>query len=281
MPTARRCWRSLRATAARRWSSTVMISTITDHIVAGNLRTSSLPSAAVDASGRVYVVWQDCRFRMNCSSNDIVMSTSSDGSNWTAPAGIPIDAVTSTVDHFIPALAADPATSGGSAHLALTYNFYPQTACTSATCQLEVGSCRLRWRQHLERSDHAGRADAAGLAAQHVVGRNGGRLHGDRVFERSGLWSVCGRSGEFRQCLQRSDFCHHESAAADQAITAHGDTRRRRRDPALRSSTAQGSSIWTTNIPSRKGRSSADLFIRTPRMKGATRWLSRLECAKS
>jgi hypothetical protein len=121
------------------WSSTVMISTITDHIVAGNLRTSSLPSAAVDSAGRVYVVWQDCRFRANCSSNDIVMSTSSDGSNWTAPVGIPIDAVTSTVDHFIPALAVDPATSGGSAHLALTYNFYPQTACTPPTCQLEVG----------------------------------------------------------------------------------------------------------------------------------------------
>ncbi len=122
------------------WSSTVMISTITDHIVAGNLRTSSLPSAAVDASGRVYVVWQDCRFRANCVSNDIVMSTSSDGSNWTAPAGIPIDALTSTVDHFIPALAVDAATSGGSAHLALTYNFYPQTSCTVASCQLEVGA---------------------------------------------------------------------------------------------------------------------------------------------
>ena len=71
------------------WSSTVMISTITDHVVAGGLRTSSLPSAAVDAAGRVYVVWQDCRFRTNCASNDIVMSTSSDGSNWTAPVGIP------------------------------------------------------------------------------------------------------------------------------------------------------------------------------------------------
>jgi hypothetical protein len=121
------------------WSSTVMISTITDHIVAGNLRTSSLPSAAVDASGRVYVVWQDCRFRANCASNDIVMSTSSDGSNWTAPAGVPIDVVTSAVDRFIPALAVDPATSSGSAHLALTYSFYPQTACTPVTCQLEVG----------------------------------------------------------------------------------------------------------------------------------------------
>ena len=121
------------------WNAKVTISTITDHIVAGNLRTSSLPSAAVDAAGRVYVVWQDCRFRTNCASNDIVLSTSADGSNWTAPTGIPIDAVTSTADHFIPGLAVDPATSGGSAHLALTYYFYPNAGCTAATCQLEVG----------------------------------------------------------------------------------------------------------------------------------------------
>jgi hypothetical protein len=121
------------------WNASVMIATITDHQVAGSLRTSSLPSAAVDASGRVYVVWQDCRFRISCTSNDIVLSTSADGNNWTAPIGIPIDAVTSTVDHFIPALAVDPATSGGSAHLALTYYFYPNAACTAATCQLDVG----------------------------------------------------------------------------------------------------------------------------------------------
>jgi BNR repeat-like domain len=121
------------------WNTPVTISAITDHIVAGNLRTSSLPAAAVDATGRVYVVWQDCRFRTACSSNDIVLSTSSDGSNWTAPVGIPIDAVTGTVDHFIPALAVDPATSAGSAHLALTYYYYPVALCTTATCQLEVG----------------------------------------------------------------------------------------------------------------------------------------------
>jgi hypothetical protein len=121
------------------WNASVTISTITDHAVAGNLRTSSLPSATVDATGRVYVVWQDCRFRAGCSSNDIVLSTSSDGSNWTAPVGIPIDAVTSTVDHFIPALAVDPATSGASARLALTYYFYPTAQCSAATCQLNVG----------------------------------------------------------------------------------------------------------------------------------------------
>jgi hypothetical protein len=121
------------------WNAPVTISSITDHAVAGALRTSSLPSAAVDNAGRVYVVWQDCRFRASCTSNDIVISISSDGSNWTAPVGIPIDAVTSTVDHFIPALAIDPTTSGTTAHLALVYYFYPTAACTAATCQLNVG----------------------------------------------------------------------------------------------------------------------------------------------
>lgn len=121
------------------WNAAVMISTITDHTVAGNLRTTALPATAVDASGRIFVVWQDCRFRSSCSSNDIVMSTSSDGSNWTAPVGIPIDAVSSMVDHFIPSIAADPSTAGGSTRLTLTYYFYPSANCGASTCQLEIG----------------------------------------------------------------------------------------------------------------------------------------------
>jgi len=58
--------------------------------------------------------------------------------NWTAASRVPIDPVTSTVDHFIPGLAVDPATSGATAHLGLTYYFYPTAACSGA-CQLEVG----------------------------------------------------------------------------------------------------------------------------------------------
>jgi hypothetical protein len=46
--------------------------------------------------------------------------------------------VTSGRDHFIPGLAVDPNTAGGGAHLALTYYFYPATACGGA-CRLEVG----------------------------------------------------------------------------------------------------------------------------------------------
>ncbi len=45
------------------WSATTWFQSISDHGVAGNLRTSPLPAAAGDVGGTVYLVWQDCRFR--------------------------------------------------------------------------------------------------------------------------------------------------------------------------------------------------------------------------
>ena len=121
------------------WGAAVQIATVSDHAPAGGLRSDALPSAQVDAAGNVYVIWQDCRFRTNCIANDLVMSTTDDGTTWTAPVRIPIDATTSTVDHFIPGLGVDPNTSGTSAHLALTYYYYPVANCTAATCALYVG----------------------------------------------------------------------------------------------------------------------------------------------
>lgn len=121
------------------WQASVPIATISDHGVAGNLRTEPLPSAEIDAAGKVYTVWQDCRFRSGCSSNDIVMSTSTDGKTWSSPVRIPIDPVSSKVDHFIPGIAVDRATSGNTARLALTYYFYPDASCSQATCELSVG----------------------------------------------------------------------------------------------------------------------------------------------
>jgi hypothetical protein len=121
------------------WSSMQTVSVIHDHTVAGGLRYGPLPSAVVDSSGTVYVVWPDCSFRTNCSSNDLVMSTSTNGISWSAPARIPLDDVTSGVDHFIPGLAVDPTTSGSTAHLGLVYYYYPVANCTVSTCQLDVG----------------------------------------------------------------------------------------------------------------------------------------------
>ncbi|MGH9126395.1 MAG: hypothetical protein ACRDZ8_16960, partial [Acidimicrobiales bacterium] len=121
------------------WGASVLVSAATAHTVAGNMRTTPLPSAEIDAAGTVYLAWQDCRFRTGCAANDIAFATSADGTTWSAVRRIPIDPVSSTVDHFIPGLAVDPATSGASAHLALSYYFFPDAACQSSSCQLDVG----------------------------------------------------------------------------------------------------------------------------------------------
>ena len=132
--------RSFRSTdGGATWQTSVAVASVSEHGVAGNLRTSPLPSAEVAHDGKVYVVWQDCRFRNNCSSNDIVMSTSSDGVAWTTPVRIPIDATTSGVDHFIPGIAVDKSTERSTAHLALGYYYYPVASCNTSTCQLTVG----------------------------------------------------------------------------------------------------------------------------------------------
>jgi hypothetical protein len=120
------------------WSKAYTVSHIHFHPNSGGLRTSPLPSAEIAADGTVYVAWEDCRFRKNCPSNDIVFSTSTDGVHWAAVARVPIDPVTSSVDHFIPGLAVDPSTSGSGTKLALTYYFYPNANCFGA-CRLFVG----------------------------------------------------------------------------------------------------------------------------------------------
>jgi hypothetical protein len=121
------------------WRATVLVSSISRHTVAGGLRTSPLPSAEMDAAGTAYVVWQDCRFRSSCASNDIVMSKSTSETTWGPVTRVPIDATSSTVDHFIPGIGVDRSTSGASARIGLAYYYYPTAACTSTTCQLNVG----------------------------------------------------------------------------------------------------------------------------------------------
>ena len=98
----------------------------------GGIRSGPLPSAEI-AGGKIYVVWEDCRFRANCSSNDLVYVTTTNGTTWSAVQRIPIDAVTSTVDHLIPGVAV-----GGSGNVvSVTYYSFPVTNCGSS-CQLNV-----------------------------------------------------------------------------------------------------------------------------------------------
>jgi BNR repeat-like domain len=118
------------------WSAVTTIAAIKHHTVAGGLRESALPSAEIDQTGTVYVVWSDSRFRRGGKTNDIVISHSlnSTGTSWSSVSRVPIDATNSGIDHFIPGLAVNKATSGGTAQLGLTYYFYP-----SGSTQLSVG----------------------------------------------------------------------------------------------------------------------------------------------
>ena len=129
--------RSFRSTnGGASWETGVFVASQSQALVDGGMRIHPLPSAEVDAAGRVYVVWHDCQFRAGCSSNDIVMSTSTDGVTWTPKTRIPIDPINSTADHFLPGIGADRANPG---RLGLGYYYYPQATCTSSTCQLTFG----------------------------------------------------------------------------------------------------------------------------------------------
>ena len=118
------------------WSAITTITTISHHTVAGSLREGPMPSAEIDGAGTVYIAWSDCRFRRSCRTNDIVVSHSlnATGTSWSAVSRVPIDATNSGIDHFIPGLAVNKATSGSTAQLGLTYYFYP-----SGSTQLSVG----------------------------------------------------------------------------------------------------------------------------------------------
>lgn len=123
------------------WGNTVTISQVNTFQGNSSLRSVGLPfpSTGIDKAGKIYVVWSDCSFRSGCSTNDLVMSTTTNGKKWTKAVRIPIDSLTSTVNHFIPGLAVDRATSGKTAHLTATYYYYPQANCNDSTCQINVG----------------------------------------------------------------------------------------------------------------------------------------------
>jgi hypothetical protein len=121
------------------WSASVEVSPLSEHGVAGGLRSPSLPSAAIDGDGTIYVAWHDCRFRPSCRANDIVISTSSDGLSWSSPLRVPTEDASGPGDFFIPGLGADRNTFAPNVSLALVYYHYPQANCSQATCQLIGG----------------------------------------------------------------------------------------------------------------------------------------------
>ena len=120
------------------WTAAVSIANAPSHGEAGGLRSAGLPSAAIDGAGNVYASWSDCSFESGCNANDIVYSSSSDGVHWSSKVRIPLDPIGSGVDHFINGMGIDIRTSGSTAHMGMTYYYYPVSNCGSS-CQLTAG----------------------------------------------------------------------------------------------------------------------------------------------
>jgi hypothetical protein len=125
------------------WSNLVRIAPLTYFYVTGTApaqyRGGSLPSAEIDASGKVYLAWAGCYFEPNCSSDDIVLTTTTDGTTWTPLQRIPLDPIGSGVEHLTAGLAVDKITAGSGAHLAVTYYYFPNVNCTTQPCQMYAG----------------------------------------------------------------------------------------------------------------------------------------------
>lgn len=157
------------------WSSTTTIATVRHHTVAGSLREGPLPSAEVDAGGVVYVAWADCRFRSSCKVNDIVYakSTNATGTAWSAVTRVPIDATTSGIDHFIPGLAVNKATSGASAQVGLTYYFYPSRSTNLSVGYISSSNGGSTWGTP--------QVAISGMASTWAASTSQGRMVGDYI----------------------------------------------------------------------------------------------------
>ncbi|MEV0822342.1 sialidase family protein [Nonomuraea rubra] len=160
------------------WGESTLVSQVQRHTVAGGLRAAPLPSAEVDAAGTVYVVWQDCRFQVRCAGNDIVLTSSANGTTWGEVLRVTEDGG----DHFIPGLGVDRESSGGDsgkgARLALAYYRYPDAACAPAACRLTVAYTSstnggASWSPPMELH--------AGMPLDWLAGSTQGRTVGDYI----------------------------------------------------------------------------------------------------
>ncbi|HET8846859.1 MAG TPA: sialidase family protein [Ktedonobacteraceae bacterium] len=116
-------------------------------------RGGSLPSAEIDQTGKVYVAWAGCYFEANCTTDDIVFTTTTDGLTWTPLQRIPLDTIGSNVEHLTAGISVDSSTSGQTAHLAVAYYYWANAGCTAETCQVYVGMATsvnggTTWSQH-------------------------------------------------------------------------------------------------------------------------------------
>lgn len=145
------------------------------------MRAPSFASVDVDAAGTVYAAWSDSCYTEQCTT-DIVLARSPDGVTWTTPASVPIARPDGSPDHFLPALAVDPATAGEKARVAIVYHSIgPSIACDGAGACLAVDVGVTTSRNGGRTWGRAQRLNAVPMSPFWMADTSLGRMLGDYV----------------------------------------------------------------------------------------------------
>jgi hypothetical protein len=119
------------------WSSTIIITDVISYAKNAYYSGYIFLSAGIDGSGKVYLVWVDCRFEPLCHSNDLAMTTSTDGVQWAPVERIPLAPIPNDINYYVNGFGVDTSTSGSFAHLGLVFYYY-SASCVN-NCPLNVG----------------------------------------------------------------------------------------------------------------------------------------------
>jgi photosystem II stability/assembly factor-like uncharacterized protein len=121
------------------WSASQSIASPQTAPARASLRQDPNPSVTIDATGKLYLTWYDCRFETQCNANGLVLSTSTDGITWSAPSRINTFPVSAALNHIFPGIGADPTfNSNGKGKLGLV--FYTASA---GACLTDENACQI------------------------------------------------------------------------------------------------------------------------------------------
>jgi len=120
------------------WGDTVKIADVLTFAGRAFVRNAVIPNATIDDNGKVYVVWTDCRFEPDYTANDVVMSTSTNGVDWTPIRRVPVNRRGADRQHMVPAIEVQPGTTGAGARLAVLTYYFDAANCRTNQCWLHA-----------------------------------------------------------------------------------------------------------------------------------------------
>jgi hypothetical protein len=115
------------------FGAATLVSTILQARPTG-MRAPAIPSAEVDASGRVFVTWHTSS--MQGGPTLLFLASTTNGVTWTAPTAVPTGVA--PADRFLPGLGVDATTSGPGARLAIVYYSLGPFPCAVEVCRLRA-----------------------------------------------------------------------------------------------------------------------------------------------